>query len=309
MAALAASTLGVVLATASCGLEAAAPSGSATSLPALENLAYTTTVHANSADIAVTSAFATHDHKIDVTSTESGPISWSAHQGEFVTTTITDGHESLATRQIIDGNRTYARVFNIAHLPASVTSGIPGLSGWEETTWTGRASNSEASILLSFLLLGPTTAEGPLDPVSMLTVLRAQATSIDDLGRADLGGVGTIHYRALIPLSALFPISPTELEQAAQALGSSYLSFDYWIDSASLLRQISFSITLHGSQPDDTPSSPGEVTVPISYPVTLSTSVRLSNYGTPVHIVDPPPSQITTYGSCVISADGFNCTN
>jgi hypothetical protein len=257
----------------------------------------------------VTTTFSTHNHKLDETSTESGPVSWSANLGELETTTTVNGQEWMATKQIIDGKHTYSRALNVAHLPASVAAGIPGLSGWEETTWSGGSLGNQSQVLFA-LLLGPISPEGLPNPASLLALLTAQASSVENLGGADLNGISSTHYRALIPLSHLGPISPAVLKQAEETLGSSFLSFDYWIDSNDMLRQLRLSITMNPPrQPDDTPSSPGEVTVPISYPVTISTSFQLSDYGTAVRIVLPSPAQITSQGSCVVSPDGFSCTN
>jgi hypothetical protein len=312
-AAVAATALAVVLTAAGCGLEVAAPTGSTgstTPMPATEAMAYTATMNADSADVYATYAFSSHDHKIDVASAESGPFSWTADQGQLKTTVTTNGRETIAEQQIIDGNHSYTRISNVAHLPASVTSGIPGLSGWEETTWSGTSSKGQSQLLPALFLFGPTSPGDQLSPVSLLALLRAQASSIQNLGDAVLNGVSTTHYRALVPLSALGPLSQAELQQAEQAFGSSFLSFDYWVDSANLLRQLRFSITSNQPpQPNGTPSSPGQVTLPISYPITISTSMRLSNYGTPVHIVVPPPSEITSHGTCVTSPSSFTCTN
>jgi hypothetical protein len=309
-AAVAATALAVVLAAAGCGLEVAAPTGSTTPMPATEGMAYTATMNANSADTYETFAFSSRDHKLDMSSAESGPFSWAADQGQLKMTVTTNGRETMASQQIIDGSHSYTRISNFAHLPASVTSGIPGLSGWEETTWSGTSSGGQSQLLPALLLFGPTGPGDQLSPASLLALLRAQASSIENLGGAVLNGVSTTHYRALVPLSDLGPLSPAELQQAEQAFGSNFLTFDYWIDSADLLRQLRFSITMNPPrQPNDTPSSPGQVTLPISYPVTISTSLRLSNYGTPVHIVLPPPSQITSHGSCVASPASFTCSS
>jgi len=59
--------------------------------------------------------------------------------------------------------------------------------------------------------------------------------------------------------------------------------------------------------PDDTPSSPGEINLKITSPISMSTTLRLSNYGTPVNLVLPSPSQITSQVSCTVSSNGFNC--
>jgi hypothetical protein len=124
-----------------------------------------------------------------------------------------------------------------------------------------------------------------------------------------LDGINTTHYRALIPLSRLGAGTAAELQQAERLLGTSFIGVDYWIDSSDLLRQLRLVITAL-RQPSATASSPGEVTMPLgTFPITFSVILRLSHYGTPVHVVPPPSAQITSRGTCVVSRDGFSCTS
>jgi len=275
----------------------------------IEVMAYAATMKASSADASVTTTFSTGNHKIDETSTESGPVSWAANEAQFKTTISMNGIAQLTIRQIIEGNHAYSRLLSPVHIPGSLASLVPDLSGWEETTWSGTSSD-DSSQLLSTLFLGPGGQGNVLNPAPLLALLEAHASSIRNLGSAVLDGVSTTHYRALIPLSRLGDISPAELRQARQVLGSSSLSFDYWIDSGGLLRQLRFGISLRQPrQPKGTPSPPGQVTLPISYPISASTTLRLSNYGTPVDIVLPTSSQITSQVSCTASSSGFDCSS
>jgi hypothetical protein len=186
-------------------------------VPVTEATVYTATMNASSADVYAIYAFTSGNHKTGITVTESGPVSWSANQGELA---------------------------------------------------------------------------------MMMTA-----------GGEVLDGINTTHYRALIPLSRLGVGTPAELLQAERVLGTSFIGVDYWIDSSDLLRQLRLGITAL-RQPSATTSSPGEVTVPLgTYPITFSVSLRLSRYGTPVHVVPPPPAQITSREKCVYSDDAFNCTS
>jgi hypothetical protein len=301
-AALFAIALVVVPAAAGCGY---VTSGS--SVPVTQAMAYSATMNENSADVDVTYAFTTGNHKFGGTTAESGPVSWATGQGELAMTATIDGRLSTTTQQIIDGRHTYTKT-SIKGLPASAQAGLPGVSGWSETTWTGASSADLSGILPTLLFWGLFNPAGMASPASLLVLLRAQASSVQNLGGEVLDGINTTHYRADIPLSRLGASSAAELQQAEQALGTSSIGVDYWIDSSDLLRQLRVAITAP-RQPGAATSSPGQVTVPLSYPVTLSVNLRLSNYGTPVHVVPPSPAQITSRVSCLVSKDGFNCTS
>lgn len=78
-------------------------------VPVTEAVAYTKTMNAGSADVYAAYAFTTGNHKLDVTVTESGPVSWSADQGELAMTMTID-RQQIIGRQIIDGRKTYAKM-------------------------------------------------------------------------------------------------------------------------------------------------------------------------------------------------------
>jgi hypothetical protein len=277
-------------------------------VPVTEAMAYTATMNASSADVYVSYAFTTGNHKFGTTVTESGPVSWSADQGEMAMKTTTGGRQPMTVRQIIDGRKTYSKI-SIKGLPASDLAGLPGIAGWSETTWTGASSPDLSGILPSLLLWGGLfNPAGMASPASLLGLLRAQASSVQNLGGEVLDGISTTHYRALIPLSRL-GADTAELQQAEQVLGTSFIGVDYWTDSSDLLRQLRLGITAL-RQPSAAVSPPGEVTMPLdTYPITMSVSLRLSHYGTPVHVVPPPSAQITSQVACGLSRDGFNCTS
>ena len=278
-------------------------------VPVTEAMAYTATMNAGSADVYTTYAVTTGTHKFDSTATESGPVSWSADQGELGMKVTLSGQQLMTARQIIDGSQTYSKLF-VTGTPASAIAGLPGLTGWSETTWTGVPSQEMSGILPSLLLWGGLfNPAGMVSPASLLGLLNAQASSVQNLGSDVVNGVGTTHYRALIPLSDLGAGTAEEQAQAQQILGTSSIGVDYWIDSSHLLRQLRLALTIL-QQPSDTTSSPGEVTTPPgTFPITMSVSLGLSHYGTPVHVVPPAPAQITSHVACVLSNNGFNCTS
>jgi hypothetical protein len=309
-AAVAGIALAVVSAASGCAVGSAGSDGLTTPTYVIEQLAYTATMKQSSADAAVTTSvsLSIDGHKIDETATESGPASWAADEADFKTTMNISGQARVTIRQIVEGNHDYSRVSSSVHLPSSLTSGIPGLSGWEETTWSGTSSDDPSQALSTFLFFGSSSLGNVIDPASLLALLQAQASSVRNLGRAVVDGVATTHYRALVPLSAFGSLSPAALKQTERVFGSNSIAFDYWIDSGGLLRQLSLSLNVDPARvPDDTPSSPGEVSLGITSPISVSTTLRLSDYGTPVNVVPPSPSQITSQVSCTSSSGGFSC--
>jgi hypothetical protein len=277
-------------------------------VPVTEAMAYTATMNASSADVSTIFTITTGNHKIGTAVTESGAVSWSADQGETTIKVTTGGRQFMTVRQIIDGRKTYSKL-SIKGLPASALAVFPSATGWSEETWTGASSQDLSGILSSLLFGGLFKPTGIASPASLLGLLRAQASSVQNLGGEVLDGVNTTHYRALIPLSRLGAGTAAELQQAEQIFGASFIGIDYWIDSSHLLRHLRLTITVP-RQPSATTSSPGEVAVPPgTFPITFSISLWLSHYGAPVHIVPPPSAQITSRGTCVVSKDGFDCTS
>lgn len=276
-------------------------SGSATGA-AIEAVAYTTTMNANSADVDTVYAVTTGNQTFDTTATESGPVSWSADQGVMaMTTTSRGGQQDLTGQYIFDGRTTYSEI-SVKGVPAD----IPGITGWTQTTWTG-ASSPDQSILFRLLFGDLTSPAESSNPASLLGLLNAQASSIQNLGGEVLDGISTTHYRALIPLSRLGVSTAEEQQELQQVLGANSIGVDYWIDSTHLLRQLRFAMTI--MQTPSTTSSTGEGTVPGLYPATISISLQLSHYGTPVHVVLPPPAQVKTQQTCVTSGyAGFSCS-
>jgi hypothetical protein len=307
--ALTAVAVGTIVAVATAGVIVGKPRPA--TVPVTEAMAYTATMNANSADVYTTYAVTAATHKSDTTATESGPVSWSADQGKLAMEMTLGGRQLMTARQIIDGSQTYSKIF-VTGVPASTLADFPGLAGWSETTWTGTSSQAMSGILPTLFLWGGLfNPAGMASPASLLGLLNAQASSVQDLGGDVFNGVSTTHYRALIPLSHLGTGTATAEEelQLEQVLGTSSIGVDYWIDSSHLLRQLRVAMTVL-RQPGDTTSSPGEVTVPLDiYPITFSISLRLSHYGTPAHVVPPPPTQIKSHVACVFSNNGFNCTN
>jgi hypothetical protein len=276
-------------------------------VPVTEAMAYTATMNASSADVYLSYGITSADHKLDATSSESGPLSWSAGQGNLAVKGTLSGRPFITGQEIIDGRKTYSKT--LITYDKALAKDLPASpSGWTETTWTGTSSQDKSGFMSGLLFGRASDSAGNASPASLLELLNAQASSVQELGGEPLDGVSTTHYRALIPLSRLGAGTAEEEVQLQQALGTSFLGVDYWLDSAHLLRQLRFVITALPRPSATTTSSSGAVTITAGTAATTSTvTLRLSNYGTPVHVIPPPPAQITRRVTCVVSGDGFSC--
>ena len=121
-------------------------------VPVTEAMAYTATMNASSADVYAICAITSGNHKSDMTITESGAVSWSANQGETAMKMTTGGRQLMTARQIIDGRKTYSKIF-LKGLSASALARFPGLAGWSEETWTGASRISEARFWMGSIRL------------------------------------------------------------------------------------------------------------------------------------------------------------
>jgi len=266
---------------------------------------YAATVNAGSADISLMYALTTGKPKSGISAIQSGPFSWLAGQGELTMTVTSPGENAVRRVQIVDGANVYSRIA-VAGLPTSSTTGLVGSGGWSESSWSGGVPRNVFSLFNNAGLLGAMGAASEPSPATILGLLGTEAGSVKDLGRQALDGVDTSHYRAVVPFSHLGAGTSAELVEAEQLFGTASLGVDYWVDSSDLLRQLRFLDTIL-RPPSTTTTAEGAVALPITYPITLSVTLRLSNYGTPVHIVPPSQSEITSRQSCVASPGGISC--
>jgi hypothetical protein len=135
--------------------------------PVTEAMAYTATMNASSADVYTSYSITDSSHKLDVTSSESGSVSWSAGQGDLVEKVTTGGRLFWTSREIIDGSKTYSKA-STKGLPASTLAALPSLAGWTETTWTGTLSQDASGILPSLFFWGMSNPAGMASPASLL---------------------------------------------------------------------------------------------------------------------------------------------
>jgi hypothetical protein len=288
--ALAVAMAGVCLMLAACG---SPPTPSTLGPVALT--VYRATVAAGSAQVNSSFSYDSSGRP-DVTETGTGTFSWTSNLGELTYRASGAPGPAIVTTEIIDGHEVYQRTL----LPPadSGTVGSPADDRWSETTWSG----SPGTDLMETLVFG---SPGPPNPGSLLQFLKTRASSISDQGRVRLGASETTHYLARLPLTQIAggKVSPTELAQARQALGTTSLGVDFWVDSSERLRRLTFALTVR-----HLPTTPGTDSIQLfKLPLTVTDTLDVSDYGVPVAVSPPPAGDVTPGGTCQTNSGGFDC--
>jgi len=89
-----------------------------------------------------------------------------------------------------------------------------------------------------------------------------------------------------------------------KTLGTTTFAFDFWLDSSQRLRKMTFGFALHNAQPGPN-SNGGEGSQ--KAPVAITQTLNVSNYGVPVDVTAPPPSEVTPEGTCSSNSSGVSC--
>lgn len=136
------------------------------------------------------------------------------------------------------------------------------------------------------------------DPSEMLNQLRAVSGQVEKVGEEDVDGVATTHYSATVDLKRYASLAKPSDRAAVRAsiqhlieLGSpSTVPTDVWVDGQHLVRRMQMSYT----QNNPTTGSPMQMTFDIG----------LSDFGAPVDIQVPSPSETIDMQDLVGSSYG-----
>ncbi len=299
--------------------------------------AYSATMSASSAEVhAVLAVTPSNPTAAGTTTAESGPLSWSAGQGDLTTTANIVGVSMLTAEEIVDGSNTYTKVLTASGLASRGMLGITSRGGWTESRWAGTPPSSGASpsALLDLFSQGlagalPNVTDQPpggLSPTTLLAALRVASTTVVEVGAETIGGAATTHYRGQIPFARLGGI--TAAFAAQMLLHTSSFPVDYWVDSQQRVRQLRLSVVVPAlpvrmgappPQPTTATTTDGNtivwsapvhmtaVGVPYQFPVTVSLTLQLSEYGTAVRLAIPPAADITSIQSCAAAKGGCSC--
>ncbi|HEX4747197.1 MAG TPA: hypothetical protein VFU99_09985 [Gaiellaceae bacterium] len=124
------------------------------------------------------------------------------------------------------------------------------------------------------------------DPRELLEALRAVSSEIETVGGEQLRGVDTTHYRAVVDPAELAKLAQAEktadtetlVDQLTSQSGLEPIPVDVWLDENGLVRKVEMAL-------EATDSSTGQSSA-------VSMSFELWDYGEPVEIELPPPSEV-----------------
>jgi hypothetical protein len=90
------------------------------------------------------------------------------------------------------------------------------------------------------------------DPMTFLTSLKSVSSGVTNLGSAEVRGVQTTHYRALVDLQKAVKVSgarASTLDQYKTLLGSTILPEDVYLDDQGRIRRVAIAITAAPGSP------------------------------------------------------------
>jgi hypothetical protein len=139
---------------------------------------------------------------------------------------------------------------------------------------------------------------GESDPSKFLAYLETVSNGVTKVGAERIRGVETTHYRAVLDLGKAVerPDIPPSLRDdlrkvLRESKGLSALPADVWIDSDGLARRMAFVLDLGKLAGSDAPEG-----APLTK-MKMTMSMDLYDFGVPVNVVAPPPSETTEFPS------------
>lgn len=118
------------------------------------------------------------------------------------------------------------------------------------------------------------------DPMVSLDYLKSVSENVEEVGREEVRGVQTTHYRFSVSLDRLFekldPETRDRQKAALEQIGITTMPIDAWIDDDGLPRRIGFQLS--AEQQD--------------VQFTFEGTVEMLDYGEPVDVQVPPASEV-----------------
>jgi hypothetical protein len=169
------------------------------------------------------------------------------------------------------------------HVPPSQRLSVPGHKPW---VLVDLNKVDEARLGRSFAQLSGVQNDNPSQVLSHLSQVSDRVTKV---GSTSIAGVPTTAYKLEVDLRKVAAQAKQEaggragqaVQQQAQVLGTHRLPVEVWIDGQHLVRQISEQVPIPAASSGASNGS-GHATV----------TIRLSDYGLPVHFTPPPSSQV-----------------
>jgi len=126
------------------------------------------------------------------------------------------------------------------------------------------------------------------DPDSQMAILTGAGSDFKKVGTDTIRGTSTRHFRGTVDVAKAAqnasPAAKASVEKIRQQLGTSTMPMDVWLDGKGRLRKMVYTIDL------------GKVAAAAGHAgVTgqVTETMELYDYGTPVHVVAPPPDEVT----------------
>lgn len=200
-----------------------------------------------------------------------GVVAFASRAADIAMTMTAPSGGSLRMREIVRWPVVYMRSPAFARLTR-------GHRPWVKLDLAGIARSDGLS-------MDALAGSGSDDPVGMLTTLQGESDSVERVGRGSVRGVPATRYHALIDLAKVARSAPAGVRAAVrtaeqrlmQITGVRQFPMDVWIDAHGLVRRVAYQISL---------------TIPGSgQQMTTSVDMDMFDFGTPVHVHAPPPSQ------------------
>lgn len=164
-----------------------------------------------------------------------------------------------------------------------------------ETYWMKQSPVEKSGDPVEFLIPGPGT---PTKPTDVLTRVLLASEGNEELGKEDVRGEETTHYRARVNLDELvkqMPENERPPEELAWQWGGPIVPVDIWIDGDSRLRKI--VVVRPATRGKDAPARPH-----------LTTTVELYDYGVEVDVEPPEGALISEEKFDELTGDSMGVT-
>lgn len=136
--------------------------------------------------------------------------------------------------------------------------------------------------------LGNLTRGASNDPTQALALLKGVSSDIKEVGREQVRGADTTHYKATIDLRKAAeqqgPGAKKQLEQVLDQVEAQSFPADVWVDDEGRLRKMQYELKLRAK---DTSQQQGSATV--------NTTMELFDFGTTANVGKPPASQVADF--------------
>jgi hypothetical protein len=141
-------------------------------------------------------------------------------------------------------------------------------------------------------------ASDAADPTKTFDMLRSVSDDVETLGREEVRGVETTHYRAIIDLKKAADSLPSDLKSLLPDLGVAPggVPVEVWIDDQALLRRMDMRLDM-GTLLSSIAGASGAAGAPGTPTGVITMRADMYDYGVDVHVEAPPADETYDMGS------------